>query len=409
VNGTDPAPRRVPARTWLFLLGLVAGAAGVRFAHGILIWVLLTAAAACGMFALGELALALPERMRPRTAAGVVGKIGLVVLPVLVLLTLFEVFLVVYDKVQTARLRQGEKDASPLTMPAEWARKSVPPTGTARKVMRWHGILHAYDDHFMRRSTPFPPKQEGTLRIMVVGDSMTYGEGVEESEAFPAVLEALLRSDYRVEVLSTGICGNQSQDAVRIAREFLPKLQPELVVYGCCLNDFLPSGVREIRVDERWPFPLPRRFKLFLAQRTLAGAFIDGAYGDVLMRLHLRADFFDEILDDSAGHHSRFARDVAELEQVVVQGGVPPIVTMVLNQFPVVGSREERITRAAEGYLRDAGMDVIGTEEYVRKYDGRRMAVSRWEGHPNAECHRIFAEMFAERLRRHPALERFRR
>ena len=55
-------------------------------------------------------------------------------------------------------------------------------------------------------------KEPGTYRIGVFGDSFTFGEGVQNNQAFPKLLEDLLRADEQVggagrkiEVLNFGI------------------------------------------------------------------------------------------------------------------------------------------------------------------------------------------------------------
>ncbi len=54
-------------------------------------------------------------------------------------------------------------------------------------------------------------------------------------------------------------------------------------------------------------------------------------------------------------------------------------------------------------------MDVIPTEEYYKTYDGRAMQVSPWEGHPNEEANRIFAEYFIRALKKHPVLQQYKK
>jgi hypothetical protein len=63
---------------------------------------------------------------------------------------------------------------------------------------------------------------------------------------------------------------------------------------------------------------------------------------------------------------------------------------------------------AAEQHLTDAGMMVIPTEEFYKKYDKQLMAVSQWEGHPNAEAHKIFADLLVSHFQHWQELEKYR-
>lgn len=47
--------------------------------------------------------------------------------------------------------------------------------------------------------------------------------------------------------------------------------------------------------------------------------------------------------------------------------------------------------------------------DYLRVHDGRDLSVSRWEGHPNAEAHRIFAAVFLDAVLRDSRLAAFAR
>lgn len=74
---------------------------------------------------------------------------------------------------------------------------------------------------------------------------MTYGEGVDAYWAYPAQLERALAPDFRIEVLNLGVRGHASEDVLDDLRRFVPALEPDLVVYGVCLNDFLERGGRQ--------------------------------------------------------------------------------------------------------------------------------------------------------------------
>jgi hypothetical protein len=93
-----------------------------------------------------------------------------------------------------------------------------------------------------------------------------------------------------------------------------------------------------------------------------------------------------------------FAAILAAMNQIVTQRGLPPVVTMVLDQYPVLTGPTRELTRAAESAAQAAGMNVISTDGYYREYSGRSLNVSNWEGHPNTEAHGIFAQMFLSRI-----------
>jgi hypothetical protein len=198
--------------------------------------------------------------------------------------------------------------------------------------------------------------------------------------------------------LNLGVSGYQSADVLRDLRRFTPKLKPDLIIYGVCLNDFLPSGVGEYSANDQYSFPLPTSVKRFIVERTRVGKFLDKSYDSVLLNLGLRADFFDDILRDFRNYQKRFSRDVKRMNEVALAHELPPVVSMVLDQYPHYGGRGYKIAKIAEASMKAAGMEVIETEAYYRHFDREAMHVSIWEGHPNEQAHAIFAELFKQRL-----------
>ena len=91
-----------------------------------------------------------------------------------------------------------------------------------------------------------------------------------------------------------------------------------------------------------------------------------------------------------------------------LQHNLPPIVSMVLDHFPIVNGKGHEITRIAEKLMQEVGMNVISTEGYYKMYNGRVMRVSPWDAHPNVEANTIFAEYFVRTLKNHPVLEQYR-
>ncbi len=85
------------------------------------------------------------------------------------------------------------------------------------------------------------PKPEGRQRYLFVGDSFTFGYGVEQNETFSSRLQSALDpSHLRIEVLNAGFTSGFTLDSEYVfTREEGSLYQPDLVVAGICLsNDF---------------------------------------------------------------------------------------------------------------------------------------------------------------------------
>jgi lysophospholipase L1-like esterase len=297
----------------------------------------------------------------------------------------------------------AEARAHVLTMPEEWKRTPLEIPG-AVTAFRWHGALHVRNFDRMRRLGPFPPKEDGVYRVMVVGDSLTYGVGIEESATFVEVLNRQMGGDFKIEFLNLGVEGDQSEDILKTVRKFVPTLKPNLVLYAICLNDFLPSG--EGQYFFSYALPLPQGLKDFFVKHTRSAAYLSDLYDGALRRLHIRQNFFTDILNDFEGYQERFGQDVREMNAAALAAGLPPLVAMVVDQYPGDPNSKE-ITAIAEAKVLQAGATLISTANYRRNYSGKFLHVSRWEGHPNEVANFIWAQIIAASLRLRPDLQPF--
>lgn len=81
--------------------------------------------------------------------------------------------------------------------------------------------------------------------IVAMGDSLTAGFGVPETQAYPAQLERRLHADgYRFKVINAGVSGETSSGA-RTRTEWILTLEPDIVILETGAND----GLRGIDVS----------------------------------------------------------------------------------------------------------------------------------------------------------------
>lgn len=381
---------------------------GARFflesASGVLSYVLATLILVTPILMVKEVAGLIGSRLDLAVTLDGLTNLALLAGAVMVAFTLIETGLQISAHLRNSEGKSGLSKG--LTMPVGWERRPVRIEG-ARYAYSWHNILHVHNRDNMRLIGEFPAKRADTFRIIALGDSLTYGYGIAQEDTYSSVLEKELSGSFRVEVLNLGVSGAQSEDVYGILKKQASLLQPDLVFYGVCLNDFLPSGVGQYQSNRAYEVPVPYRDH-FIA-KTLTGKLLEKQYDILLMRWGLRADFLTDILRDFDGYQTRFARDVKAMNAFVQERGLPPMVAMVLDQFPNTRGKGYQVVLAAEKHLRDAGIQVIPSD-YIKRNDGRSdWYVSRWEGHPNEKANRVFAREIAAVVTGLPELQRYRR
>ena len=93
-------------------------------------------------------------------------------------------------------------------------------------------------------------KSPNTFRILVLGDSVTFGHGAVHD--YPSLLEAMLKQwkpDTDWQVWNLGVPGyNTSQELAQL-RELGPAYQPDLVIVGFFINDIIGNEPRRLRAS----------------------------------------------------------------------------------------------------------------------------------------------------------------
>jgi len=88
-------------------------------------------------------------------------------------------------------------------------------------------------------------KQEDTFRIVALGDSITFGWGIELNETYIKQLETILKkqdSHKNYEVINISIEDLGLQEELKLLKQVGLNFQPDLVLLGFYLNDARPIG-----------------------------------------------------------------------------------------------------------------------------------------------------------------------
>lgn len=103
-------------------------------------------------------------------------------------------------------------------------------------------------------------KPDNVTRIVVLGDSFTWGFGVNDDEVYTEVLERRLND---VEVINLGVTGFAISQEIRYLKREGLKYNPDIVLLALCMND-LPYAQFEPRTLNRKRLELPSDESLFV-------------------------------------------------------------------------------------------------------------------------------------------------
>lgn len=104
----------------------------------------------------------------------------------------------------------------------------------------------------LRGSSEYGPKTKP--RILLVGDSFTYGLGVNDDQTFAHVLQSKLPA---YEVINGGNPDKGTDYALKFYETFAHQLQPDIVILSFCENDFQDNQRHWYFDDNLRAVPLP--------------------------------------------------------------------------------------------------------------------------------------------------------
>jgi lysophospholipase L1-like esterase len=263
-----------------------------------------------------------------------------------------------------------------------------------------HGARVVTNSEGLRDRERVRSKPPGTRRIAVLGDSFTFGYGVEGDAVWPAVLERLMSPG--VEVLNFGVGGYSTQDEAALLEHKALAFDPDLVLVGYTLND------PDVRPDSG-----------SIAQPSLHALFAEPEWWQHshVLRLVSKLRHERELQNLGDGNQVKYLHACPETWDTVVQGfqriaactaerGVP--VGVVL--FPIIPGGQwstYRFTAIHAQVVAEAGrcgFPVLDLLPVWAAYPPAELRVSLQDSHPNALGQRITAEAVAAWLAAQPAL-----
>jgi lysophospholipase L1-like esterase len=235
------------------------------------------------------------------------------------------------------------------------------------------------------------------FRIVVVGDSFTMGSGVRDEETYPSLVEDALnrRGDRVYEVLNLGLIGLNVNGVVDRLTQLGLRFHPDLIVYGCTLNDIKGAGYRVSVTVDGWLIQQGR-----YARFRASPSYLLRVAWPHWLALHdrLRArpgTSLYELLDNYDHNPRAWAVFLAGLDRLGAVGTAAnvPVVVFVHTSLEYLSFLHPyldiyaRIGRAAQ----ERGMRVVQSFPSLRGHEEESLWVSDLDPHPNAAAHQLMA------------------
>lgn len=247
------------------------------------------------------------------------------------------------------------------------------------------------------RGPEVAPRREGELRVALVGDSFTFGNGVEFEDTLGESLASELRERGRdATVFNCGVPGYNAQHVAITARQRALELDLDLLVYVFFANDLEPSPERrevptDAVIDKFYGFPL----------RSALGQWCAVQGKRWLTRLGVDVDA--PVREAWSEHLERNGPPTLEAIEAMRSAADARGVAFAVAVYPFLAPPEANAFTQVDDYVISScaamGVPCIPLRDAYPEGDalyGHWSSV--WDSHPDGDGHRLAAALLAPRL-----------
>ncbi len=257
------------------------------------------------------------------------------------------------------------------------------------------------------------PKPEGTFRIMILGDSFSWGVGMPEEKRYSNILERLLNSKFKFkkfEVINLSVLGFCTVEKSKLLRNMKDMVQPDLIIVGFCIND--PKPGPQISSPERIEFERKTGKSLGSVLRFLGKIGLSKLADLIYKSVWKFAEISDiiptwqEVVDRAYNPKSKewndFLKALRDIKNISDELGLPPPIFAVLNHGtsaskPTNYNKPDKELRLylkwwhqAEKAAKKKGFITCNMEEEIkRELSNTPLGVNKWDAHPSEKLHEV--------------------
>ena len=232
------------------------------------------------------------------------------------------------------------------------------------------------------RDAEHPTARDGRYRIIFLGDSLTFGWGVEQDQTFKTLLETALNRRYPTEIINFGTGNYNSEQEVNLFIEKGLKYRPDKVVVFYFINDAEPT-----------PKKASMAFLYHSRLVTLAWSRLHALESNLGDRNNYYRTYYADLYRPDAPGWKKAQAALQQLRDVCAANGIALQVVLLpelhsLREYPF--SNEHAVVAT---YLRSIGVPVLDlAPKFTDQAEPMRLWVAPDDAHPNALAHKLIAE-----------------
>jgi lysophospholipase L1-like esterase len=231
------------------------------------------------------------------------------------------------------------------------------------------------------RDREYPVERGASRRIIFLGDSLTFGWGVEKSKTFKDILEARLSETRPTEIINFGTGNYNTEQEVNLFLEKGLKYKPDLVVIFYFINDAEPTPQKS-----NWEFLGHLRTITFFWSRVESLLTMLGRHQDF-------REYYASLYSEEQPGWIAAKKAFLQLRDVCAKNAIALRVILLpelhaLDSYPFAAEQRNvlEFLRANRIEARDLAPFFAGEKNPMRLW------VASDDAHPNAIAHELIAE-----------------
>jgi len=267
------------------------------------------------------------------------------------------------------------------------------------------------------------PKPSDVYRVMVIGDSLTWGAGLAVAERYTAIVEKFLNkafNDRRFEVLNFGVSGGPTTTERDVLRKYVRAVDPDLIVVGFCFND--PQQKDQNYSVER------EKLRNSISGRTIDGmsrfmrymglSYVSELLNNVFYKLAEMLGLIptwqsalQHTYEPLSGEWQEFIQALRDIKSISGELNLPSPLFLILNQGTFTdkptdyNDPDDNLKRYLQWYHQaEKAAENIGFIAYNHEYEiahqlnNESLAINILDGHPSENLNRIYGEKLYQKI-----------
>jgi len=260
------------------------------------------------------------------------------------------------------------------------------------------------------------------FRILVLGDSLTWGAGLATSQRYTNLTQNILNAQSgqkKIEVINASFPGAPLVKYRDRLKQISSEIRPDLIVIGFCLNDPQPRSQSYSIESEKFYQKFGRIIDLFrrglsyLGLTTISES-VPGTLRNILTNLGVTPQWWvslDRTYNQNSPEWINLRKALEDIYKINEELGNPDPIFLVLNQGTYIDKPTDYRTpntdpilqlylkwyHQAEKEAQTVGYDTGNIEEILAtRYFTKPMSVNPYDGHPNADLNEFYAEKLTQ-------------